>query len=456
MHYIQGIHFLHDIHVTILFAIVLGIMVLIHELGHFAVAKWCGVRVETFSIGFGTRLFGFRRGDTDYRISLLPLGGYVKMAGDVPGEAASGDPGEFNAHPRWHRTLIALAGPIANFILSFVLLVFVGLYHHEVDVYLDNPAIVDYVPTGTAAANAGLTAGDLITSFNGHANPTWFQVFEECSLNQNRAVPYTFLHDGHSVSASLPCNLSTNTNEPPSAALAASGLLAREQTGPVSVFSVAPNTPADRAGLKAGDLIVSIDNLQAHSADPALVDYLHDRNGAPAVLKVLRNGQTLTMVLTPEKMPGQNGDVGYRLGFTNEHAPTKVVHLGFGAAVKQSFTDNLDDASMTFRVLKGLFTRHVSVKALSGPVGIAQQIDAAAQNGPWSLVRFTSFISLQLGIFNLLPIPILDGGMILFLAIESLMRRDLNQQIKERVYQLAFVCLIMFAVFVFYNDLTRQ
>ncbi|HZL25988.1 MAG TPA: site-2 protease family protein, partial [Acidobacteriaceae bacterium] len=189
---------------------------------------------------------------------------------------------------------------------------------------------------------------------------------------------------------------------------------------------------------------------------PALVDYLRDRNGAPAVLKVLRNGQTLTMVLTPEKMPGQNGDVGYRFGFTNEHAPTKVVHLGFGAAVKQSLTDNLDDASMTFRVLKGLFTRHVSVKALSGPVGIAQQIDVAAQNGRWSLLRFMSFISLQLGIFNLLPIPILDGGMILFLAIEGLMRRDLNQQIKERVYQLAFVCLIMFAVFVFYNDLTRQ
>jgi len=446
----------HIVKEVIEFAIVLGIMVLIHELGHFAVAKWCGVRVETFSIGFGTRLFGFRRGDTDYRISLLPLGGYVKMAGDVPGEAPSDDPGEFNAHPRWHRTLIALAGPIANFILSFILLVFVGLYHHDVDVYLDSPAVVDYVPNNTPASTAGLSAGDLITSFNGHPNPTWFQIFEECSLNQNRTVPYTFLHNGNTVSASLPCNLSTNKAEPPSAALASSGLLAREQTGPVSVSSVAPKTPAERAGLKAGDQIVSIDNVEVHSADPALVTYLHDRNGAPAILKVLRNDQTLTIAITPEKMPGQNGDVGFRLGFSNQHAPTKVEHLGFGAAVKQSVSDNLDDATMTFRVLQGLFTRHVSVKALSGPVGIAQQIDVAAQNGTWSLLRFMSFISLQLGIFNLLPIPILDGGMILFLAIESIMRRDLNQQIKERVYQLAFVCLIMFAVFVFYNDLTRH
>ncbi len=445
----------HIIKEIIEFGIVLGIMVLIHELGHFAVAKWCGVRVETFSIGFGTRLFGFRRGDTDYRISVLPLGGYVKMAGDVPGEAPSGDPGEFNAHPRWHRTLIAFAGPIANFILSLVLLTFVGLYHHEVDMYLDSPAVVDYVPTGTAAANAGLSAGDLITSFNGHANPTWFQVFEECSLNQNRTVPYTFLHDGHSVSASLPCNLSTSTSEPVSAALASSGLLAREQTGPLSVFSVAPSTPAERAGLKAGDLLVSIDKLQVHSI-PAILDYLRDRKGAPAILTVLRDGQTILVAITPEKMPGENGDLGYRLGFRNQPAPTKVVRLGFGDAIKQSVTDNLDNAMGTVRILKGLFTRHVSVKALSGPVGIAQQIDVAASNGAWSLVRFMSFISLQLGIFNLLPIPILDGGMILFLAIESLMRRDLNQQIKERVYQLAFVCLIMFAVFVFYNDLTRH
>src|ERR1700733_11210279 len=156
----------HIVKEIIEFGIVLGIMVLIHELGHFAVAKWCGVRVETFSIGMGPRLFGFRRGETDYRISLLPLGGYVKMAGDVPGEAPSDDPGEFNAHPRWHRTLIALAGPIANFILSFILLIFVGLYHHDVDVYLDSPAVVDYVPANTPAFAAGLASGDVITSFN--------------------------------------------------------------------------------------------------------------------------------------------------------------------------------------------------------------------------------------------------------------------------------------------------
>src|SRR5579875_1891658 len=162
---------MHLLSVIVEFGIVLGIMVLVHEFGHFAVAKLCGVRVETFSIGFGPRLFGWRSGDTDYRLSLLPLGGYVKMAGDTPGELPSGDPGEFNAHPRWQRVLIALAGPVANFLLSFFLLIIVGMFHHEVDQYLNGPAVVDYAPVGSPAAQSGITGGDVITGFNHRANP---------------------------------------------------------------------------------------------------------------------------------------------------------------------------------------------------------------------------------------------------------------------------------------------
>lgn len=445
----------HIVKEVIEFGIVLGIMVLIHELGHFAVAKWCGVRVETFSIGFGTRLFGFRRGDTDYRISLLPLGGYVKMAGDVPGEAPSGDPGEFNAHPRWHRTLIALAGPVANFILSILLLVFVGMYHHEVDEYLTGPAVVDYVPLHTSAADGGLAPGDTIVRFNNKINPNWNQILAECALNQNHSVPMTFVHNGQATTRNL--TIGNLDSEPKSSgdALATIGLMPREQNGPIAIENVSSGSPADRAGLKAGDQIVSIDSLALHSVQPLHI-YLKDRSGAPATLSVLRDGQPLTFVLNPEYVPSAPAFAQYQIGFLPKSLPVKVVKLPFGQAVAQSLKDNGEDATMTFRILRGLFTRHVSVKALSGPVGIAQQIDIAASNGTWSLLRFMSFISLQLGIFNLLPIPILDGGMILFLAIESLMRRDLNQQIKERVYQLAFVCLIMFAVFVFYNDLTRH
>jgi regulator of sigma E protease len=445
---------MHYIHVVIEFAIVLGIMVLIHELGHFAVAKWCGVRVETFSIGMGPRLFGFRSGDTDYRISLLPLGGYVKMAGDAPGEAPTGDPGEFNAHPRWQRSAIAFAGPIANFILSFFLLLFVGLYHNEIEHYLDGPAVVDYVPLNTPAANDGLAPGDTIVSFNNKLNPTWEQIFQECALNLGRTLPMTFLHNGQTVTRDLVIP-SGDGKKVGVDTLATIGLMPREQAGPIDIASIAPGTPADRAGLKAGDQIVRIDSVTLHSVTP-LHSYLNDRSGAPSVLSVLRNGQPMSITLTPERVDDAPSFARYQIGFLPQPIPVDVVRLPLGQAITQSLKDNRDDSTLILRVLKGLFTRHVSVKALSGPVGIAQQIDVAAQDGIWTLVRFMSSISLNLGIFNLLPIPILDGGMILFLFIESIMRRDFNQKVKEGVYQVAFVCLIMFFAFVLYNDITRH
>src|SRR5579875_2476407 len=160
---------MHLLRVIVEFLIVLGFMVLVHEFGHFAVAKAFRVRVEAFAIGFGTRLFWIERCGTDYRVNLLPFGGYVKFAGDQPGEAAH-DPGDFNAHPRWQRVLIALAGPVANFILSFLLLAFAAHYHHEVDQYLNGPAVLDYVPVNTPAAHAGMAPGDTILSINDKAN----------------------------------------------------------------------------------------------------------------------------------------------------------------------------------------------------------------------------------------------------------------------------------------------
>ena len=177
-------------------AIVLGIMVLVHEFGHFAVAKLCGIRVEVFSIGFGKRLFGFRRGDTDYRLSVLPLGGYVKMAGDNPGEAPTGDPGEFNAHPRWQRILVALAGPFANFILALALMAGVSMLHNEVQEYISGPAQTDYIAANTEAAKTGIRSGDLIIHYDTIENPTWEQVAIRSLLNINQTVPFSYIHDG--------------------------------------------------------------------------------------------------------------------------------------------------------------------------------------------------------------------------------------------------------------------
>jgi regulator of sigma E protease len=444
---------MHLLSVLVEFGIVLGIMVLVHEFGHFAVAKLCGVRVETFSIGFGPRLFGWRRGDTDYRLSLLPLGGYVKMSGDTPGELPSGDPGEFNAHPRWQRVLIALAGPIANFLLSFVLLVLVGLFHHEVAQYLDGPATVDYISQNSQAAKLGIASGDVITQFAQDKNPTWERILIDCNLHMNGNVPIAFSHNGRQTATTLRIAYEGNGEEFDLDDLFSLGIYPVMQPS-VGVLNVTAGDPAARAGMQAGDQVTQIDNLRLHSVY-TLLAYLKDSNGLPSTVYVTRNGQPLVFNITPVKLDNGAGDVQYRIGFQNENPPVKIVRLPLGAAIVQSFKDNKDDSTLIIRVLKGMFTRQVSVRSLSGPIGIAQQIDIATKMGFWTLVQLMSTISLNLGIFNLLPIPILDGGMILFLAIESIMRRDLNQEIKERVYQVAFVCLIVFAVFVIFNDITK-
>lgn len=433
-------------------AIVLGIMVLVHEFGHFAVAKLCGIRVEVFSIGFGKRLFGIRRGDTDYRISVLPLGGYVKMAGDNPGEAPTGDPGEFNAHPRWQRILVALAGPIANFILALGLMTGVSMLHNEVQEYVSNPAHTDYIPAGTQAATTGIHSGDTIVHYDTIENPTWDQVAIRSLLNINQTVPFSFVHDGKRTDTRIFVESKGGADN---FSLDKLGLIPKMQNTPVQVDSLEANMPAARAGMQPNDQIARIDGLELHSV-PALLAYLQDRAGKPADLTVLRNGAPLSVQLTPELADAGDGTKTYRLGFHPVQPPVKIERLPFGKAVIASWQFNKKGSLLIVEVLKRMFTRQVSVRSLSGPIGIGTQIHQAVQMPGWMpLIGLMSYISLNLGIFNLLPIPILDGGMILFLLIETLMGRDLNQQIKERVYQVAFVCLIVFAAMVIFNDLTK-
>ncbi|MGB8833632.1 MAG: RIP metalloprotease RseP, partial [Candidatus Sulfotelmatobacter sp.] len=167
--------------------VILGFMILIHEFGHYAVAKWLGVRVEVFSIGFGKRLLGFRKGETDYRISAIPLGGYVKMSGENPMDARTDDPGEFLNHPRWHRFLIAIAGPAMNIMLAIGLLTSVYMVHYEYPVFMDKPVVIDGVKANSAAALAGLQPGDRIIQIDGIANPTWEQVQPRVMISPNQS-----------------------------------------------------------------------------------------------------------------------------------------------------------------------------------------------------------------------------------------------------------------------------
>jgi regulator of sigma E protease len=213
--------------------------------------------------------------------------------------------------------------------------------------------------------------------------------------------------------------------------------------------------PGAEAGLQPGDTLVSFNNYQPHSVQ-ALIPYLQDQHGAPLTMNILRDGQPLTLHLTPVLVDRADGSKAYQIGFAPLPVPVVVKNLSLFPAIAQGFTSSFKDASLIVDVIKGMFTARVSVRSVSGPIGIGQQVHQQFSLPGWSpIITLMAFISVNLGIFNLLPFPILDGGMILFLAIESFMRRDVSYRIKERVYQVAFVCFVLFAAFVIFNDISR-
>ena len=436
---------------TVSMLVVLGIMVLVHEFGHFAVAKLCGVRVEVFSVGFGKRLFGFRRGDTDYRLSLLPLGGYVKMSGEMPGEASTGDPAEFSAHPRWQRILIGLAGPVSNFLLALLLMTGFYMMHNEVEAFRSQAANIDFVSDHTAATAAGLKPGDVITRFDNVVNPTWEQVSIRSAMNVGQTIPVDVKRDGQIVSTQL---MIPQPHGGDDFDFDTVGFVPRMQEDPIRVRQIEAGMPAAKAGLKAGDQIVSVDGLTLHSVD-AMLAFLQQGNGRPIQLTALRDGKTFEIELQPI-LADSGGHKLYRIGFAPNLPPFKIQQLSLPAALKQSVHFNLRYSGLILEVLHRMVTRRFAVQDLSGPIGIARETGLAVEQPGWQpIIGLMSIISLNLGIFNLLPIPILDGGVIVLLLIEGVMRRDLNQEFKERIYQAAFVVLLIFAAFVMFNDISK-
>jgi regulator of sigma E protease len=426
--------------------VILGFMILIHEFGHYAVAKWLGVRVEVFSIGFGKRLLGFRKGETDYRISAIPLGGYVKMSGENPMDARTDDPGEFLNHPRWHRFLIAIAGPAMNIMLAIGLLTSVYMVHYEYPVVMDKPVVIDGVKANSAAALAGLQPGDRIIQIDGIANPTWEQVQPRVMISPNQSLPLTVDRGGQIIHTTITPKPVTSSE------VGSAGWYPAE---PVIIGKLDDDMPAVKAGMKEGDRVIAMDGKPLGSID-AMIEDLQQTKTKPIDLTVLRGDQTLSFhmqpVLSKTEDPKQER---YRLGFLNKEETT-VKSLPFAQAFSLSIQDNKKYSLLLLELAKKLVEGKVSPRMVSGPIGIAQEAGYAAQQKGWTpLLALTSSISLNLGVFNLLPIPILDGGVIFFLLIESIMRHDISLRIKERVYQAAFVFLILFAVMVIYNDLLK-
>src|SRR5215470_875563 len=267
---------------------VLGFMILIHEFGHYAVAKWLGVRVEQFAIGFGKRLIGFRRGETDYRINAIPLGGYVKMSGENPMDQRTDDPREFLNHPRWHRFLIAIAGPAMNVLLAILLLTAVYMVHYEYPAVYDQPPVIGWVLKDTAASRAGFELGDRITRIDGVENPTWEQVQLKEALSPGQPLDVEVDRGGKTLDKTVV----------PEAAgvdqIGFAGWTPKESS--VTITDLVEGMPAEKAGLKEGDKILTVDGKPV-PALAAMIESLKVTKDQPITLTVLRDRQEKTFTV---------------------------------------------------------------------------------------------------------------------------------------------------------------
>jgi regulator of sigma E protease len=429
--------------VTLLaFAFVLGVLVFVHELGHFLAAKRVGIRVLKFQLGFNPTVLSYKRGDTEYSIGALPLGGYVKMAGETPEEPRTGRADEFLSKTKWQRFQVLIMGPAMNIALALVLTTIVLYQGAEVPTYEDQPPVVGVVMPDSPAAKVSIRPGDRILSVSGNGVDTWEQFYIAIASRANREVPLRIQRDGQELT------INTTPIVPPGQS--------RFEIGDIGVLpnvhphipTVNPGEPADRAGIKPGDIVLAVDG-QPITFRSQLRDSIVKKPGQEITVSVLRNGQRLDLKATPEKR-GENGWLG--IGLADD---TKSIKPGAIEAIGMSFRKNLEYGTLIFQTVWGLLTRETSPKQLMGPVAIAQLSGESAQLGWIALFSLMSMISLNLGILNLLPIPVLDGGHIFIMALEGIARRDFSVRVKEKMLLAGFVVLMMLMVTVIYNDLTR-
>ena len=413
------------------FVLVLGILVSIHELGHFLMAKFLRIGVRVFSIGFGPRIAGFRRGGTDYRVAALPLGGYVRLAGDESDEHRTGAPDEFLTRSRWQRFLVYVAGPVFNIILALAL-TWAVLWAFGEAVPGDRPVVVAVYP-GTGAEAAGILPGDRILEIEGRDAIDLQVVFEEILMSPESTRMVLIERDGLQQTIQL----ETGADERYHMGFPGWELRTSGSGEPIRIGTVIPGTPADLAGLVAGDRIVGAED-QEQIGEVALRALLSLSPGRPVTLQVEREGERFSLTLTPLEEDGK-GKIGVTLYTLIPKQP-----LGAGAAVTAAVRVNIERSSTLFFVLKKLFSGQLSIRAFSGPLEIAQFSRFAVRSGLETFLTFLAFISLQLGILNLLPVPILDGGHILILTVESIMGRDMSEQVKERAMQAGMVLLLAF------------
>jgi len=429
--------------ITILsFIFVLGVLVFVHELGHFLAAKRVGIRVLKFQLGFNPTVLSFRRGDTEYGIGALPLGGYVKMAGDNPDDEPTGRTDEFLAKTKWERFQVLIMGPAMNLILALVLTAIVLYQGVPSPAFFDQPVVVGALESNSPAAKADIEVGDRIIAVADRNVDTWEQFSMAIGTRPNREVAITLLRNGTQLRKSV----TTAVMYTPS----------RFEVGDIGVMpnvhprvpSLVAGDPAEKGGMKVGDVVTAVDG-EAVVFSSQLKEAIAKRPNKLIVFSVLRDGVPAKV----EVQSTQHGSTGWvGIGIIDE---SKSVRPGAVEAVVMSVQKNFEYGGLIFQTVWGLLTRETSPKQLMGPIAIAQMSGEAASLNWIALFSLMASLSLNLGILNLLPIPVLDGGHIFIMALEGLARRDFSKTVKEKMLLAGFVALMMLMAAVIYNDLTR-
>jgi regulator of sigma E protease len=435
-------HFIEDF---LWWLVLIGVMIMIHELGHFWAARFFDVKVETFSFGFGPRLFGFRRGETDYRVSALLFGGYVRMTGEQLTDDTVNDPRGFLAKPRWQRAIIAFAGPFMNMLLAVGLLTGLFMVNYQKVAEEDQQAVIGHVSADSPAAKAGLQDGDRIVKLDNKTNPTWEDVDLKLVSSAKEPLFITIERNGKRLDTVVTPTLSEITG---------GGYAGWDERGEVQLAAVEPGYPAENAGLKKGDLLVSVNGQPIHSA-AKFQEITRSSGGKSIHIEFMRDGQLHSVNVQPVYAK-LDGPPRWMIGV----GPQQKLHLintrlSFPDALRESLQENRKGALLFVRVIEGIVRRSISAKIITGPIGIAQLSGDAARQGASTFVSFMAIVSLQLAILNLLPIPIFDGFTILTLAVEMIMRRDLSLNVKEALFRVGFVFIMMLLAFVIYNDISK-